>query len=99
MYTSDKWIIIKVDDAYRVFATTGGDYIHGESWRINSGITHIDDKKKHYYIHGESGSVYKCKKKSYGVTGGYNTNVLTSLTRAGAKVLEKDGEWRDLIES
>lgn len=73
MYTPDRWILLKVnkdrDPHYRVFATWYGGYLHGSSWRLNSGITHHTEDDMFYYFHGSSGSVYKCHKSNYGVAG------------------------------
>ena len=97
MYDSDKWMIIKLKDGYKVFASSAGGYLDGDSWRLNSGITEIEDKGKAYYIHGESGSIYRCMKEDYGVAGGYNANVLRKLMEMGAESMSEGGEWRELI--
>lgn len=72
-YIPDKWVVIEIDQGggikhQRVFAGWYGGYLHGDSWKMNSGIksyTLVDDV---YEFHGESGSVYKCHKDCYGMS-------------------------------
>lgn len=62
MYTPDNWIIIKIKDFYKVLCGTSGGYLEEDSWKMNSGISKIEEDDEAYYIHGFSGSVYKCRK-------------------------------------
>lgn len=67
-YTPDNWVIVHVkgdDPHYRVLAGWSGGYTTGDSWRMNSGITRVEEDKEYFYFHGTSGSVYKCHKESY----------------------------------
>ena len=71
MNTPDKWAIIKFkgdDEHYRVLAGWNGSYLYGSHWRINSGITKVEEDGDHYLFHGHSGSIYKCHKNSYGLS-------------------------------
>lgn len=81
-YYPDSWIVIQVDtDDYRVFGSWKGSYLTGDSWRYNSGISEVEDTKDSYYIHGESGSVYQCDKRFYGVTSFYNSTVVEDIIK------------------
>src|SRR6202007_2203306 len=67
-YFPHKWLLVRIDGPeplYKVFASfiAGGD-----SWKINSGITCIEDKGDHLRIYGHSGSVYACRKDAYGAS-------------------------------
>ena len=66
----DRWqiVLVQTEDSkiYKVFGTWGGSYLHGQSWRMNSGIVKVTEDDKCYYFHGYSGSVYECYKNSYG---------------------------------
>ena len=45
-YKPDNWVVIKMDGDnphYRVLAGWSGGYLHGDSWKINSGITRVED--------------------------------------------------------
>lgn len=72
MYTPDRWIVVEIDDNgekhQRVFAGWYGGYLKGDSWRMNSGITVVDDCGDYYDFMGESGSVYRCYKNAYGMS-------------------------------
>ncbi len=71
MYTPDKWLLVKIggtDPHYRVFGSWGGGYTSGDSWRLNSGITRVEEDEKYYYFYGGSGSCYACNKNMYGAT-------------------------------
>ena len=67
-YNPDNWVIIKMkgdDPHYRVLAGTSGGYLDGDSWRMNSGITKVEEDEAFYYFYGASGSRYRCCKESY----------------------------------
>lgn len=67
MYTPDRWLVIRLyADDYRIFGTWLGGYTSGDSWRMNSGISRVEDCGDHFLVHGYSGSVYKCWKGSEG---------------------------------
>jgi hypothetical protein len=84
MYTPDRWVIIKItnletgDTHDRVFAGWYGGYTGSDSWKMNSGITKTEDKGDHILFHGSSGSVYKCYKQAYGMSG-YMSSVLSFM--------------------
>ena len=67
-YNPDNWVVIKIngdDPHYRVLAGWSGGYIHGSSWRMNSGITRVEDAGDMLIFYGTSGSCYSCHKESY----------------------------------
>ena len=67
-YTPDNWVIVEIADKdttfYKVLGGWSGGYLDGDSWRMNSGITEVDEKEDCYLFHGQSGSVYKCWKEA-----------------------------------
>lgn len=72
-YQPDRWVIIHInrgskDELYKVLAGWAGSYLYGESWKINSGITKVEEDEEFYYFHGYSGSIYQCHKGAYGLT-------------------------------
>jgi len=78
MYIPDKWMLVHIggdDPHYRVFGSWYGGYLHGDSWRMNSGITRCDEEGDYYVFHGSSGSQYRCHKKCYGTTA-YGASIL-----------------------
>jgi hypothetical protein len=73
MYTPDRWMLVRIqkDDGkhiYKILGSWYGGYLHGDSWRLNSGITKIEEDKNVYRFYGSSGSVYECHKDSYGAS-------------------------------
>lgn len=104
-YTPDKWVIFKVTTSeeecfMKVFATWAGGYLSGDSWRVNSGIEKVTSDREYYYLHGSSGSIYKCRKQGYGVCGGSNYPVVNNFeSLEGMKLLgECDAkEWLGLV--
>jgi len=67
-HTCDNWVVIKMkgdDPHYRLLVGTSGGYLDGSSWRLNSGITEVNETNDYYYIKGSSGSEYRCHKGSY----------------------------------
>lgn len=70
MNIPDKWVILKINDnLYKVLAGWSGGYLDGDSWRINSGISKVEETDTYYDFIGESGSIYRCNKSSYGFNG------------------------------
>ena len=67
-YTCDNWVVIKMkgdDPHYRLLVGSSGGYLYGDSWRMNSGITSVEEDEASYYFSGSSGSRYRCGKRSY----------------------------------
>jgi hypothetical protein len=77
----DRWEVVEITDGKtserKVFASWGGGYLHGDSWKLSSGITKIVEHADHYEFHNHSGSVYLCGKNSHGMTG-YTSSVYSS---------------------
>ena len=67
-YKPDNWVVLKVKEKentaplYKILAGWGSD-----NWRINSGIINGIEDGDYYEFYGESGSCYRCHKKSYGL--------------------------------
>ena len=64
-YTCDNWVVIKFNTEehgiyYKVLVGTSGGYLDGDSWRMNSGITKVEEDEAFYYFYGSSGSRYRC---------------------------------------
>lgn len=103
--TPDRWCILTLtaEDGKvytKLFAMYYGSYLHGESWRLNSGITGITKNEDgNYVIRGRSGSVYICSSKGYGITA-YGRGVVDAWSawrRAEViKVLPEDTDWLSL---
>ena len=68
-YIPDNWVIIKINNGkeifYKILAGWSSGYLHGSSWRMNSGITEMEETDTHYKFYGNSGSYYVCNKEAY----------------------------------
>ncbi len=71
MYTPDNYVIIKIIDNetvfYKLLVGWSGGYLDGDSWRMNSGITRVEETNTAFIFHSESGSTYNCGKLNYGL--------------------------------
>jgi len=104
-YNPDHWMVVSITNNakthYRVFGTWSGGYLHGDSWKLNSGITKVTIEDGKYHFEGSSGSVYVCRKNSYGSTG-YGWGVLNHMIENAAKegaliqILEEDTDFLEL---
>lgn len=86
-YFPDRWLVVKINSEqphYRVFASWGGGYLDGDTWKLNSGITKVTLIDGVYHFEGSSGSVYECRENSYGATG-YGHGVLSSIISRSLK--------------
>ena len=97
-YSSDNWVVLKSegdDPHYRVLAGTSGGYTTGSSWRLNSGIVHVDEYDDRWLFYGMSGSCYICRKHSYAV----KMNIaqpLEELKSTGWTLMPEDTNWLDV---
>ena len=98
-YIPDNWVVIfmngEYDPHYKVLAGWSGGYTQGDSWRMNSGITRVEEGKNRYSFYGASGSVYHCGKKSYGLkmNNAYIWNRLKDLYVNRVEMMPEDTDW------
>lgn len=98
-YTPDAWVIVKVpsenDTHYRILAGWYGGFAGGDSWKLSSGITKIDESELLYSIHNTSGSIYTCYKNCERMSG-YMSMIFTSYQKSsGIELIE----FKDLDSS
>ena len=71
-YTPDCWVVIEIaaDDTkvQRILSSWYGGFAGSDSWRLSSGITEVEELEDSYIIKNQSGSVYTCYKRRYGVS-------------------------------
>jgi hypothetical protein len=104
MTVPDKWVIVKIDETYKVFATWYGGYLSGERWRMNSGIVSIEEDDDFYYFKGYSNSIYKCNKKSYGtsfwtygILNGIIEEAKNNISEIEITILDENTNFKELI--
>ncbi len=98
--TPEKWVILKVQDNYKVFGTWAGGYLGRDRWKLNSGIEKVEQDEHFYYFIGFSGSIYKCHKGGYGVTTSYGRAVLDKIIEKGSgriELLDNVSDWSKTI--
>lgn len=96
-YCPDKWVMVKFvtekQVTYKILASWAETYLGGASWKLNSGCTRIEEDDDWYFFYGYSGSVYRCHKKSYGMTG-YTMGV---YSRWQKQVAESEGASMEIM--
>lgn len=87
VYNPDKWVIVGMDNNYKVLGGWSGGYLDGGSWRLSSGLLKIEEDPEnsdYYLMHNHSGSIYKCHKNAEGVNI-ISASILSKLLNIGAK--------------
>lgn len=72
-YIPDRWVVLEFFSEVggkirKVFSGNYGGFAGSDSWKLNSGITKVEEFDNRYEFHGETGSVYICMKRSYGMS-------------------------------
>lgn len=72
-YTPDSWTILRMttpeETVYKVLASWYGGFTIGDSWKLSSGITEVNDFEGYYDLPQYSGSSYYCYKSSERMSG------------------------------
>lgn len=99
--TPERWVIVKLpNNYYKVFATWAGGYLDGDRWRLNSGISKVEQDDNFYYFIGFSGSCYKCHKKAYGIATSYGLDVLNKRIEQGngqIELMQNVVDWANVV--
>lgn len=98
VYAPDNWVVIKIksdDPHYRVLAGWSGGYLHGTSWKLNSGITSVTVDGNVFAFAGSSGSVYNCHKDAYGLrmNNAYIWNQLQDRYGDKVELMSEETDW------
>jgi hypothetical protein len=109
--TPEQWVILRIPTEdnidvpyYKVFAGWRGGYHDGDRWRLNSGITRVEEDDDYYYFYGYSGSCYKCLKNAYGLKGSYTQGILgdlidkANLSNINIEVMPESTNWDELTK-
>lgn len=100
-YYPDNWVILKFmgdDPHYRVLAGWSGGYTTGDSWRMNSGITSVEETEDSFIFRGSSGSAYVCGKYLYRLrmNNAYIWNQLKELHGDKVELMDEDTDWLNM---
>lgn len=97
-YTPDRWAVVEFDSEHgkirKVLASWYGGYTGGDSWKLSSGITRVDDMDNRYEFLNESGSLYICYKHSYGMSG-YTSSIYANWLE---QLADHPGATVELVE-
>jgi len=93
----DFWVVLKFPrvepTSYRVLVAWSGGYIHGNSWRLSSGVTGVLKDGDNYNFENVSGSCYKCHKDAYGLHFGSLPTYESLVVSSGVEMLDEDTDW------
>lgn len=92
-YTPDRWVVIEIDHdgekCQKILSSWYGGWAGADSWRLSSGITEVEELEDSFVFKNESGSVYTCYKKRYGMSA-YTMGVLGDFKKqALVTIVEK----------
>jgi hypothetical protein len=80
-YSPDNWVMLKITHEngfiYKILATWYGGFAGSDYWKLNSGVTRVEETDHGYLFYGSSGSIYRCGKQHY------------RLNMLGSSVLER----------
>lgn len=88
-YSPDVWVVLKIvvpdTTIYKVLAGWYSSGLMGsDSWKINSGITKIEETDTAFNVYGHSGSMYVCYKHKEHLSG-QTSRILEHAQEAAAK--------------
>ena len=75
MYTPDRWVLLEFENMEtgntitKVFGGWYGGFADGDSWKLSSGVIGSEDRDDYWEFTNHSGSVYRCYKRSQGMSG------------------------------
>jgi len=96
-YSPSVWVMLKFTQdnkpVYKILAGWSGGYLHGDSWKLNSGCIKVEQDGDYYLFHGSSGSVYRCRKNSYRMSG-YTAQIYSSFKK---QIEERPGASMELM--
>jgi len=90
-YNPEEWVLVKIGGPtphYRVFGSWRGGYLSSDHWRMNSGVKSVSKKGNYFLFQGYSGSIYKCHKKTYGISSPYSLGVIKSYMKQDPKLFK-----------
>jgi hypothetical protein len=98
IYTPHNWVVIHFsgpDSHYRVLGGWSGSYLESDHWRLNSGITGVEEDGDYFNFIGYSGSVYRCHKDFYGlrINNAYVWNKLKNKHQDLVELLPQETDW------
>jgi hypothetical protein len=100
-YFPDNWVVVFLngdDPHHRILAGWSGGYLHGDSWRMNSGIVRVERDGDCYRFYGSSGSCYVCHEDFYGLrkNNSYVWKQLEDIHGDKVSLLNENTNWLEM---
>tara|TARA_R110001606_G_scaffold262574_6_gene411204 strand:- start:3211 stop:3726 length:516 start_codon:yes stop_codon:yes gene_type:complete len=104
----DNWVVLEIlgsDDngaatfTYKVLAGWSGGYLHGDNWKLNSGIVKVRELADAWVFIGNSGSEYICDKEQYKLRMN-NADIYEKMITAfphTIRMMPEDTDWSTLF--
>ena len=97
-YTPDKWVVIEIamegTTVQRILSSWYGGWAGSDSWRLSSGITEVEELEDSFIIKNESGSVYTCYRRRYGMSS-YTAGILEDFKKQAPVTIVEKYEYKD----
>ena len=105
----DNWVVLEIlgsDDTgaatftYKVLAGWSGGYLHGDNWKLNSGIVKVRELADAWVFIGNSGSEYICDKEQYKLRMN-NADIYEKMITAYPnliRMMPEDTDWSTLLD-
>ena len=97
-FTPDKWVVIEIamegTVTQKILSSWYGGWAGSDSWRLSSGITEVEELEDSYIIKNESGSVYTCYKRRYGMSS-YTAGILEDFKKQAVITMVEKYEKKD----
>ena len=91
-YTPDCWVVIEIDygkeKIQKILSSWYGGWSGSDSWRLSSGITEVEELEDSYIIKNQSGSVYTCYRRRYGMSS-YTAGILEDFKKQAVITMVK----------
>lgn len=93
-YRPDSWVVVKIkeNNFHKLIAGWSGGYLDGDSWRLNSGITRVEDAEDYWRFYGyNSDNCYVVHKDGYAMR--MNMYGIYNRIKDQVELLDEDTDW------
>lgn len=97
-YNPDCWVLVKLTSpkfgaVYKILGSWSGGYLHGDSWKLSSGIEEVREFDDRYEMPQSSGSLYVVRKSGRRVS-----FMIGSVFETLVKDLEGTGSTIEILD-
>ena len=98
-YVPDRWVVIEITSegttVQRILSSWYGGWAGSDNWRLSSGITEVEELGDSFVFKNESGSVYTCYKRDYGMSF-YTKSILEDFKKQASITMVEKYEFKML---